>query len=74
MTFNQIYFLFNQEGDTSLFEFIFYKTQLESNVFDNFHEIRFKIDEYRERLKKRIDQTKKSEAIYSKSFISVTFP
>jgi hypothetical protein len=34
-------------------EFIFYKTQLESNVFDNFHEIRFKIDEHHERLKKK---------------------
>jgi hypothetical protein len=45
------------------------KTQLESDVFDHFQELRFKIDEHREELKKRIDdialamidQTKKSE-------------
>jgi hypothetical protein len=31
------------------------KTQLESDVFDHFQEMRFKIDEHREELKKRID-------------------
>jgi hypothetical protein len=31
------------------------KTQLESDVFDHFQEMRFKIDEQREELKKRID-------------------
>jgi hypothetical protein len=45
------------------------KTQLESDMFDHFQELRFKIDQHREELKKRIDdialamidQTKKSE-------------
>jgi hypothetical protein len=48
------------------------KTQLESDVFDHFQELRFKIDEQREELKKRIDditlamidRTKKSENVY----------
>jgi hypothetical protein len=48
------------------------KTQLDSDVFDHFQEMRFKIDEQREELKKRIDdialamidETKKYEAIY----------
>jgi len=48
------------------------KTKLQSDVFDRFQEIRFKIDEQREELKKRIDdialgmidETKKSEEIY----------
>ena len=31
------------------------KTQLESDVFEHFREMRFKIDEHREELKKRID-------------------
>jgi hypothetical protein len=51
------------------------KTKLESNIFDHFHEMRFKIDEQREELKKRIDdialamvdQTKKSENVYLNS-------
>jgi hypothetical protein len=50
------------------------KTQLESNIFDHFQVMRFKIDEQREELKKRvdeialamIDQTKKSENVYLK--------
>jgi hypothetical protein len=48
------------------------KTQLESDIFEHFQEIRFKIDEQREELKKRIDdmalamidQTKKSQNAY----------
>ena len=36
-------------------EFIQNKSKLESDVFDHFQEIRFKIDEQREELKKRID-------------------
>jgi hypothetical protein len=51
------------------------RTKLESNIFDHFHEMRFKIDEQREELKKRIDdialamvdQTKKSENVYLNS-------
>ena len=31
------------------------KSKLESDVFDHFHEMRFKIDQHREELKKRID-------------------
>ncbi len=31
------------------------KKQLESDVFDNFQEIRFQIDEHREKLKEKID-------------------
>jgi hypothetical protein len=53
-------------------EFIQNKTQLESDVFDQFHEMRFKVDEQREELKKKIDdialelidKIKKSEEIY----------
>jgi hypothetical protein len=53
-------------------KFIQNKTQLESDVFEHFHEMRFKVDEQREELKKRIDdialelidKIKKSEGIY----------
>jgi hypothetical protein len=53
-------------------EFIQSKTQLESNVFNHFQEIRFQIDEQREKLKEKIDnialamidETKKYEEIY----------
>ena len=53
-------------------KFIQNKTQLESDVFEHFHEMRFKVDEQREELKKRIDdialelidKIKKSEEIY----------
>jgi len=36
-------------------EFIQMKTQLESNVFEHFQEMRFQIDEKREKLKEKID-------------------
>jgi hypothetical protein len=36
-------------------EFIQNKTQLEMNVFEHYQEMRFKVDEQREELKKRID-------------------
>ena len=36
--------------------FIQNRTQLESDVFDHFQEIRFQIDQHREELKKRIDE------------------
>jgi transposase-like protein len=36
-------------------EFTQNRTQLDSDVFDHFQEIRFKIDQHREELKKRID-------------------
>jgi hypothetical protein len=50
------------------------KTQLESDVFDHFHEMLFQIDEHREELKKKIDdialamidKIKKHEEIYLK--------
>jgi hypothetical protein len=56
-------------------EFIQSRTKLESDVFDHFQEIRFQIDEHRERLKVRIDEialtmidrAKKSEEIYLKN-------
>jgi len=56
-------------------KFIQIKTQLESNVFEYFQEMRFQIDEQREKLKekidvialKMIDQIKEYEEIYSKS-------
>ena len=31
------------------------RTQLDSDVFDHFQELRFQVDEHREELKKRID-------------------
>jgi len=48
------------------------RTKLDLDVFDHYQEMRFQIDEFRERLKERIDkialamidQTKKSEEIY----------
>ena len=51
------------------------KSILESNVYDHFQEMRFQIDEHRERLKVRIDDialamiddTKKYEALYLKN-------
>jgi len=51
------------------------KTQLDTDVFNHFQEMRFQIDEHRERLKERIDeialamidQTKKSEEMYLKN-------
>jgi hypothetical protein len=51
------------------------KTKLDSDVFDHFQEMRFQIDEHRERIKERIDeialemidQTKKSEEMYLKN-------
>ena len=56
-------------------EFFQNRTKLESNVFDHFQEMRFQIDEHRERLKVRIDEialamidrTKKSEETYLKN-------
>jgi hypothetical protein len=53
-------------------DFIQNKTQLESDVFEHFQEMRFQIDQQREELKKKIDdislgmidETKKYEAIY----------
>ncbi len=56
-------------------EFIQMKTQLESNVLEHFQEMRFQIDEQREKLKekidvialKMIDQIKDYKVIYSKS-------
>jgi len=53
-------------------EFIENRTKIESDLFEHFQEMRFKIDEHRERLKERIDhialemidQTKKYEALY----------
>jgi len=56
-------------------DFIQNKTQLESDVFEHFQEMRFQIDQQREELKKKIDdialamidETKKYEAIYLKS-------
>jgi hypothetical protein len=51
------------------------KTKFESDVFEQFHEIRFQIDEHREELKEKIDvialamidTTKKFEEIYLKN-------
>jgi hypothetical protein len=48
------------------------RTKLDMDVYNHFHEMRFRIDEHRERLKERIDhislamvdQTKKYEALY----------
>jgi hypothetical protein len=56
-------------------EFSQNRSQLDLDVFDHYQELRFQIDEYREELKKRIDditlamvdQTKKSEEMYLKS-------
>ena len=56
-------------------EFTQNRTQLDSDVFDHFQELRFKIDQHREELKKRIDdialamidETKKYEEKYLKS-------
>jgi hypothetical protein len=53
-------------------EFVQNKTQLESDVFNHFQELRFQIDEHREKLKekidvialKMIDETKMCEAFY----------
>ena len=50
------------------------KLKLESNVFENFQELRFQIDEHREIIKERIDvialamidRTKKSEEEYER--------
>jgi hypothetical protein len=55
-------------------EFVLNKSKLESDVFDHFQEIRFKIDQQREELKKRIDdialamidETKKYQEKYLK--------
>jgi hypothetical protein len=55
-------------------EFIQKKTQLASDVYNHFQEIRFQIDEHREELKKRIDdialamidKIKKHEEVYLK--------
>jgi hypothetical protein len=56
-------------------EFSQSRTKLESGIFNHYQELRFQIDEYRERLKERIDeialamidQTKKSEEEYLKN-------
>jgi hypothetical protein len=61
-------------------EFTLNRTKLESDVFDHFHEMRFKIDEHREELKKKIDDialamiddTKKHEEIYLKELKAMT--
>jgi hypothetical protein len=37
-------------------KFVQMKTQLESDVFEHFQEIRFQIDEQREKLKEKIDE------------------
>jgi hypothetical protein len=55
-------------------EFSQNKSQHEADIFEHFHEMRFKIDEHREELKKRIDdialamidQTNKHENVYLK--------
>ncbi len=55
-------------------EFTKNRTKLDLDVFDHYQELRFQIDEYREELKKRIDdialamidQTKKREEMYRK--------
>jgi hypothetical protein len=51
------------------------KSKLESDVFDHFHEMRFQVDEHRERIKEKIDEIalemidkiKKHEESFSKS-------
>jgi hypothetical protein len=56
-------------------EFAQNKTQLESDVYNHFHELRFQVDEHRERLKERIDdialamidKIKKHEEVYIKN-------
>jgi hypothetical protein len=56
-------------------EFSQSRTKLESDIFNHYQELRFQIDEHRERLKERIDeialamidQTKKSEEEYLKN-------
>ena len=56
-------------------EFILNKSKVDTDVFNHFQELRFQIDEHRERLKEKIDdvalemieQTKKCEAEYLKS-------
>jgi hypothetical protein len=56
-------------------EFSQKKTKLDLDIFDHYQELRFQIDEYRERIKERIDvialamidQTKKSEEEYLKN-------
>jgi hypothetical protein len=56
-------------------EFIFKKSIVDTDVFNHFQELRFQIDEHRERLKAKIDdvalemieQTKKCEAEYLKN-------
>ena len=37
-------------------EFVQNKSKLESDVFDHYQELRFQIDEHRERLKQKIDE------------------
>ena len=62
-------------------EFIQNRTKLASDVFDHYHEMRFQIDEQRERLKVRIDdialamidKIKKYEEIYLKN-LNENFP
>jgi hypothetical protein len=56
-------------------EFQLNRTKLDLDVFEHFQEMRFQIDEHRERIKERIDhialamvdQTKKYEALYLKN-------
>jgi hypothetical protein len=56
-------------------EFVQLREKMDSDVYNHFQEIRFQIDEHREKLKERIDhialamidQTKKSEEEYLKS-------
>jgi hypothetical protein len=60
-------------------QFLQNKTKLESEVFNHFQEIRFQIDEHRERIKERIDdialeminEIKKSEEMYLKNLKEV---
>jgi hypothetical protein len=73
---------FKQKLEESIHKFFeFYdefqqnRTKLDMDIFEHFHEMRFRIDEHREELKKRIDeialamidQTKKYEALYLKN-------
>jgi hypothetical protein len=56
------------------------KTKLESDVFEHFQEMRFQIDEHREKLKERIDEialamideTTKNEKLYLSSLLKET--
>ena len=67
--------------EVSVRRFVQNKSKLESDVFDHYQEMRFQIDEHRERLKVRIDDSalamidkiKKYEEIYLKN-LNENFP